>query len=158
MADLTGPTALEMLAPQVPHMLERARPEIEAPSANGFVLEGHGDLRAEHVCLLNPPVMFDRVEFDHDFRLIDPHDEIAALGLDCERLGAPLIGPALGTQLDAAGITAPSDGLSTLYRVLRCLTQARLSIDHLRKPRPRTPEKWAPRALWFMATAQKTCA
>lgn len=157
MAGLLGPTALEALAARVPQQLEAAHAEIAARGAAGVVLEGHGDLRAEHVCLLHPPVLFDRVEFDHDFRLIDPHDEIGALGLDCERLGAPWIGPALTAQLDASGMAAPSDGLSALYRALRCLTQARLSIDHLRDAHPRTPGKWAPRARWFIAAARHHC-
>lgn len=154
MAGQIGATALETLAAEAPRQLETARPEIEARAAAGLVLEGHGDLRAEHVCLLNPPVLFDRVEFDHDFRLIDPHDEIGALGLDCERLGALWIGPELTERLDASGIAAPSDGLSTLYRSLRCLTQARLSIDHLRDAHPRTPEKWPLRARWLIEAAR----
>lgn len=154
MQEWLGPTEVEEVAARVPAWLETARPEIEDRAAAGLVVEGHGDLRAEHVCLERPPVIFDRVEFDHDFRLVDPYAEITALDLDCLRLGAEGIGRALHRQLAAAGLASPSPRLATLYRVLRCLTQARLAIDHLRDPHPRTPEKWAPRARWFIAAAR----
>lgn len=134
--------------------LDRARPAILARGAAGLVREGHGDLRAEHVCLIVPPLAFDRVEFDHDFRLIDLHDEMLGLGLDCARLGVDWIGPALSRQLDAAGFAAPDPALARLYLVARCLTQARLAIDHLRARAPRTPLKWAPRAQVFLTMAR----
>lgn len=133
-----------------------ARRLILARGAAGLVIEGHGDLRAEHVCLIHPPLAFDRVEFDHDFRLIDPHDEMLGLGMECARLGADWIGPALSRQLDGAGFAAPDPALAKVYAVTRCLTQARLAIDHLRDPTPRTPLKWAPRAQAFLAMAT-TC-
>jgi len=133
--------------------LMAARPLILARGAAGLVIAGHGDLRAEHVCLIHPPLAFDRVEFDHDFRLIDPHGEMLGLGLDCTRLGADWIGPALSRHLSEAGFAAPHPALAQLYLVARCLTQARLAIDHLRDPAPRTPLKWAPRAQEFLAMA-----
>jgi uncharacterized protein len=151
-AHLGGALCDSMLA-RARDALARARPLILARGAAGLVIEGHGDLRAEHVCLIRPPLAFDRVEFDHDFRLIDPHDEMLGLGLDCRLLGADWIGPALSAQLDGAGFPAPCPELAQVYAATRCLTQARLAIDHLRDPNPRTPRKWAPRAQRFLAMA-----
>jgi len=151
MSDRLEPVQVEEASAHVPALLEAARTEIEDRASTGLVVEGHGDLRAEHVCLTAPPVLFDRLEFGRAFRLIDPHDEVGALDLDCLKLGVDWIGPTLHRQLATAGIVLPAPGLLSLYRVLRCLTQARLSIDHLRDPYPRTPEKWAPRARWFIA-------
>jgi aminoglycoside phosphotransferase family enzyme len=45
-------------------------------SANGRVREGHGDLRAEHVCLLDDIVIFDCIEFDEALRYNDSASEI----------------------------------------------------------------------------------
>ncbi len=61
----------------------------------GRIVEGHGDLRPEHVCLLEPPVVFDRLEFNRQFRLVDPADELASLDLECERLGETALGVTL---------------------------------------------------------------
>lgn len=134
------------------------RDAILARAKAGLVFEGHGDLRAEHVCLTRPPVAFDRVEFDHDFRLIDPHDEIAGLGMECGHLRAGWIGPALRAQLAGAGFAPPPPALLMVYLMARCLTQARLAIDHLRDPHPRNPAKWAPRARRFLDTARAVMA
>lgn len=136
-----------------PTLLAEVADLILARGKAGLVFEGHGDLRAEHVCLTHPPLAFDRVEFNHDFRLLDPHDEIAGLGLECAIQGAGWIGPSLCRQLAMAGFVPPPPALARAYLVARCLTQARLAIDHLRDPAPRTPAKWAPRARRYLAIA-----
>lgn len=149
-----GASWSDTLFQDAPIMLAQMRAAIETRGKAGLVFEGHGDLRAEHVCLIRPPVAFDRVEFNHDFRLIDPHDEIAGLGLEAAQLGAEWIGPLLSEQLAMAGFTPPPPMLRTVYLMARCLTQARLAIDHLRDPSPRTPAKWAPRARSFLDMAR----
>ena len=65
---------------------------LEARAAQGRIVEGHGDLRPEHVFLDGEPQVIDCLEFDRDLRLLDPVDELAFLGLECERLGATWIG------------------------------------------------------------------
>src|SRR6266498_1163693 len=44
---------------------------LERRVAEGHVREGHGDLRAEHVCLVNDIEIFDCVEFDEALRYGD---------------------------------------------------------------------------------------
>jgi aminoglycoside phosphotransferase family enzyme len=39
---------------------------------NGHFVEGHGDLRPEHVCLTHPIEIIDCLEFDRNLRLHDP--------------------------------------------------------------------------------------
>ncbi|SFI53059.1 hypothetical protein [Albimonas pacifica] len=126
--------------------LDDRRAEILRRGAEGLIVEGHGDLRAEHVCLLDPPVIFDRVEFDHGLRWVDPYDEFEALGLDCQAAGHGWIRAVLLARLARAGAPAPSPRLLAIYGVNRCLTRARLAIDHLRDARVRTPEKWPAQA------------
>jgi predicted kinase len=55
------------------------------------VKEGHGDLRAEHICLKDDPVIFDCIEFSEAFRYCDAASEIAFLAMDVDYLGAPLL-------------------------------------------------------------------
>ena len=59
----------------------------------GHVREGHGDLRAEHVCLLNTEKseidVIDCVEFSERLRYADVASEIAFLAMDLDRLSAP---------------------------------------------------------------------
>lgn len=126
--------------------LRQCRAEILARARRGLIFEGHGDLRAEHVCLTVPPVVFDRVEFDHGIRLVDPYEEVNALGLECALAGAGWIRSVMFLRLACAGFAAPGCALLTAYGINRCLTRARLAIDHLRDRDVRRPAKWRDRA------------
>jgi len=56
----------------------------------GRVREGHGDLRAEHICLEDGEIdVIDCVEFSERLRYCDAASEIAFLAMDLDRLGAP---------------------------------------------------------------------
>ena len=52
------------------------------------IVDGHGDLRPEHIWLDDPIEIIDCLEFNARLRAVDPFDEIAFLSLKCERLGA----------------------------------------------------------------------
>jgi aminoglycoside phosphotransferase family enzyme/predicted kinase len=52
-----------------------------------WTVEGHGDLRAEHVCLTDPPVFFDCLEFDESLRTVDAASDLAFLLMDLEAQG-----------------------------------------------------------------------
>jgi len=66
------------------------RPELfDARAEAGRIIEAHGDLRPEHICLEAEPQIIDCLEFSRALRILDPADELAFLALECERLGAP---------------------------------------------------------------------
>jgi aminoglycoside phosphotransferase family enzyme len=54
---------------------------------DGFVIDGHGDLHTRNILLEDPPVIFDCIEFNEEFRLLDILCEIAFLTMDLERYG-----------------------------------------------------------------------
>lgn len=56
--------------------------------ANGWVCEGHGDLRAEHICLDAQLNIFDCIEFNPGLRYCDVVSEVAFLAMDLDFLGA----------------------------------------------------------------------
>lgn len=132
--------------------LESCRGEIIARACQGLLSEGHGDLRPEHVCLTDPPVVFDRVEFDHDVRLADPFFEFNELGIECASAGAAWIRAVMLFRLSQT-IPPPSRTLLTTYGVVTCLTRARLAINHLRDVEVRTPAKWPARARLYQGVA-----
>lgn len=128
---------------------------IVAREEGGHLVDGHGDLRPEHVQLGPPVLVIDRLEFDERLRRVDPFDEAVFLGLECERLGAAWIGPSLIDGLSAR-LAAPRPQLLDFYRRFRCCLRAQLSIEHLSDPKPRTPERWPRQAVEYlrMAAAQ----
>jgi aminoglycoside phosphotransferase family enzyme len=125
---------------------------IVAREQGGHLVDGHGDLRPEHVQLGPPVLVIDRLEFDERLRRADPFDEAVFLGLECERLGAAWIGPRLIGGLSAR-LAAPRPPLLDFYRRFRCCLRAQLSIEHLRDPEPRTPERWPRQAVEYLEMA-----
>jgi len=112
--------------------------------AGGHVVDGHGDLRPEHVCLNDPPEIIDCLEFSAELRQVDPFDELAYLGLECAVAGAPWVAQRLFDGVAAALGERPPDALIHLYTANRAVLRARLAVAHLLDPQPRTPERWLP--------------
>ena len=128
---------------------------LRAVVERGQVVEGHGDLRPEHVCLTDPPAIIDCLEFNRSLRLVDPIDELAFLGLECEVLGAPDIGPILMARFTAVTGLTPEPRLTAFYTGYRASLRARLCLLHLLEPKPRQPDKWLPLARTYLAIARR---
>ena len=126
---------------------------VRARAETAHVVQGHGDLRPEHVCLLDPPVVIDCLEFNASLREVDPFDEIAFLGLECAIAGAPWIGPPLTAGLARALGDTPAPPLMALYTAQRALLRARLSMAHLLDPVVRTPHRWPAQARRYIEHA-----
>lgn len=128
---------------------------LHARAAQGRVVDGHGDLRPEHVCLLTRPVVIDALEFNADLRRVDPLDEIASLGMECEAAGAAWIGPRLAERCLAALEPRAPRALLPLYTAYRALLRSRLAAAHLLDAHPRRPEHWLPQARRYLALASR---
>jgi len=117
------------------------------------IVDGHGDLRPEHVCLGDPVRIIDCLEFNSRLRMVDPFDEIAFLCLECERLGAAWAGEYLRRHIGRALHDGESEELFIFYRCHRATLRARLSVAHLLESDPRTPDKWVPLARAYLRLA-----
>lgn len=144
---------LARVATDLNRRLDLVAPDIAARERAGLVVEGHGDLRPEHVCLTHPPVIFDRVESAVELRVLDIYDEVGYLAAECSMLGRPDLGKTLLGALEAAGFAPPGPALMTTYAMFRLITRARLAIDHLRDEDLRTPLKWPRRAHAYLTEA-----
>lgn len=93
----------------------------------GRIVEGHGDLRPEHICLAEPIQIFDCLEFSADYRRLDVVDELAFLAMECDALGADWIGrQVLGAYAAATGDRAPAD-LVAFYKSYRAAVRAKVA-------------------------------
>jgi aminoglycoside phosphotransferase family enzyme len=127
----------------------------EARVAGGWVRECHGDLRPEHICLTEPPIIFDCLEFNRNLRLVDPFSEITFLGMEAEVLGASWIKPILIDTLKNGLSDNPDPKLLGLYEVMHALMRTRICLAHLLVSKPRTPEKWLPLGLQYFELAER---
>jgi aminoglycoside phosphotransferase family enzyme len=149
-ATLIGPTTAALR-----RFLERRSGLLEARAAAGRIVEGHGDLRPEHVCLGPPAVIIDCVEFNRDFRILDPVDELAYLAMECERLGAEEIGTTLLARYSALTGDLPPEGLVHFYKSVRAILRAKLAAWHLDDRTVRYPSQWFNRARAYLALAER---
>jgi aminoglycoside phosphotransferase family enzyme len=97
------------------------------------LVEGHGDLRPEHVCLLPLPVVFDSIEFSRRLRIVDPVAELAFLAMECELLGAETIGPRLLSRYAVRTGDQPPAALVDYYKSRSASVRARLALLHTRE-------------------------
>jgi aminoglycoside phosphotransferase family enzyme len=117
------------------------------------IVDGHGDLRAEHIWLGDPVRIIDCLEFNPRLRAVDPFDEIAFLSLECERLGAAWAGQYIHRRVTRGLRDGLTEALFLFYRCHRATLRARLAIAHLLEENPRTPEKWPRLARLYLRIA-----
>lgn len=149
--------ALDAVLRRIEHVLDNEPELITARIEQGRIVEGHGDLRPEHVCLCEPPVIIDCLEFNRSLRLLDPFDELADLAMECARLGAPWIGDILIERAAEMLQDRPPDRLMSFYTGYRACLRARLAVRHLYDTPVREPEKWLPLAREYLAIAERAC-
>lgn len=111
--------------------------------ALGCVCDGHGDLLADDIFLLDDgPRILDCIEFDDHLRYVDIVDDIAFLVMDLERLGATNLADALVEEYEeASGHVVPRSLLNVCvaYRA-----QVRAMVAGLRAAQCDDPGERAP--------------
>ena len=108
--------------------LLRLKPELfDERVTSGRIVEGHGDLRPEHVCLSDPIAIFDCIEFNAEFRRLDIADELAFLATECDFLGASWVGPHILSAYQAASGDRPPPVLWDFYTSYRACVRAKVA-------------------------------
>lgn len=119
------------------------------------VVDGHGDLRPEHIFLERRPVIIDCIEFASELRVLDAVSDVAFLALECERLGAPRVGRAI---LDAyardSGDMVP-EVVVRFYLGQHALSRAKIAAWHVDDPRVGRPGRWLHQARQYLAMARR---
>lgn len=146
--------AVRRILDQVDDHLGVVTPLIEERISRSRIVEGHGDLRPEHVCVTRPIQIFDCLEFDRSMRILDPYDEVNYLGLECAFAGAGWIRPQLLEVLDHEFGDRPPQRLMTFYSAFRATLRARICIAHLDDDIPMEPERWPGEASAYLRLAQ----
>jgi aminoglycoside phosphotransferase family enzyme len=139
--DLPGTTVRYVDTAQRQFLREERALLVERVRARQIV-EGHGDLRPEHVHLGPPVNIIDCLEFSRWLRLVDPFDELAFFCMECERLGAKDFADGLLSYCAERLQRPAGPRLIAYYKSFRALLRARLCILHLAEPEPREPAKW----------------
>lgn len=146
--------ALNAAAARLEEDMERCRTLLWSRVAEGCVVEGHGDLRPEHVYLTDPPVVIDCLEFDRRLRLLDPLEDLALLALEAGLCGASHVGmAAVAAYARLSGDAVPPD-LMGFYLRRASLLRARLCVQRLDdRIGEAERSRWRARTVLYLAAA-----
>jgi len=95
---------------------------------DGRIVEGHGDLRPEHIYLTPQPSIIDCIEFNADFRTLDIADELCFLTMECAKLGAEWIGQRIFDAYCRQCQDAPAARLVAFYKAYRACVRAKVAV------------------------------
>ncbi len=81
--------SLKLIETRARYFLAKHGGIIQQRAKDGFVADGHGDLRSENICLPEngPPLLFDCIEFNDRFRVCDSALDVAFLVMDLDARG-----------------------------------------------------------------------
>jgi aminoglycoside phosphotransferase family enzyme/predicted kinase len=94
----------------------------------GRVVDGHGDLRPEHIYLEDPPTVIDCVEFSEDLRRVDTADELNFLAMECDCIGHSEVGEIVLSTYEQVCGDKISQTLSRFYRSYRACVRAKVTL------------------------------
>lgn len=130
--DAADLTQLEHLEAWAEDTFTRLQPLLDQRKIDGFIRECHGDIHLANVTLLDDHVLlFDCIEFNEPFRLIDVISDAAFLAMDLEDRGLKslsrrFINAYLELTGDYRGLT-----LLPFYKAYRAMVRAKISLFRL---------------------------
>ncbi|MDH3671986.1 MAG: hypothetical protein OES46_12600 [Gammaproteobacteria bacterium] len=119
------------------------------------IIEAHGDLRPGHICLEPRPVIFDCLEFNRQFRILDPADELSFLAMECEHLGVTFVGREFFRIYEQVTQDRPPGPLVHFYKAYRACLRARLAIWHTHELEKSHWPKWRDLANAYLRLADR---
>ncbi|TAK61211.1 hypothetical protein [Methylobacter sp.] len=128
---------------------------LEQRARDGRIIDAHGDLRPQHICLTAPPVIIDCLEFNREFRILDPVDELAYLAMECERLGAPHIGEQILEHYSETVGDACSVELIGFYKAFRACLRAKIAVWHIADHQVQDHQHWLRLAQTYLDLAER---
>ena len=108
-------------------MLDKNRELLQGRPAQGMIVDGHGDLRADHVSFATKPLsLIDCIEFADEYREIDVLDELAFLSMDLQRRHRTDLSTVLVNRYREIHPEAYHPQLFLFYRYYRALVRAKV--------------------------------
>jgi aminoglycoside phosphotransferase family enzyme len=109
--------------------------------AAGRIRDGHGDLRAEHICVTDPIIIFDCIEFNHRFRYGDVAADVAFLAMDLEERGFSDLAQTFVRAYGAYAEDAELPSVLGFYQCYRAFVRAKVACFRLDDPTVPAGEK-----------------
>lgn len=119
--------AQKLMSEYVQTFTQQAAALLDRREEAGFVIDGHGDLHAEHICLTDPICIYDCIEFNNRFRIDDRVADLAFLLMDLEHRGRKDLAGLLATAyLAASGADPDFNRLLPFYKIYRAWVRGKV--------------------------------
>jgi aminoglycoside phosphotransferase family enzyme len=132
----------------------RVEDELRERARADRIVEAHGDLKPEHICLTDPPCVIDALEFSKDLRTLDPAEELSYLWIECERLGGTQAAAYVLEAYRRAARDPVSERLLNFYRARRAMIRGKILAWHLLDPVVLAVAPWRDLAHTYLMTAE----
>ena len=122
-------TALKHVAGYSEEFLKNKGDILESRIKSGFVVDGHGDLRAEHVYFLKHEIaVIDCIEFSDELRRVDVLNDLAFLRMDLDRLKSSRFASALIDFYASMSHLKVEQGVLDFFTVYRAMVRAKVAL------------------------------
>lgn len=121
----------------------------------GKIVEGHGDLRPEHICLADPPCVIDALEFSRNLRIVDPAEEFAFLWIECEQAGGEQAAAYVLESYCRSSRDIVSERLLDFYRSRRAMVRAKILAWHVCDAAVVNLAPWREHAYAYLRVSQR---
>ncbi|QEC69193.1 hypothetical protein FRZ67_18440 [Panacibacter ginsenosidivorans] len=119
------------------------------------IIEAHGDLRPEHVCLTPKPVIIDRLEFSRALRILDTAEELSYFAMECEMLGNVVLGEFFFNTYSEQTSDNINPSLVLFYKIKRACLRAYLGARHVTESNYKRDNGWLTKANRYVALAEQ---
>jgi uncharacterized protein len=113
---------------------QRKAPLFARRASTGRVVDGHGDLHLDSICATDPVTIFDCIEFNERFRVLDVAEEVAFLAMDLEFSGYPQLAAAFVDAYAQASSDPEMLELLSFYKAYRAYVRAKIHSFQIDDP------------------------
>lgn len=123
--------------------------------ANGKIIEAHGDLKPEHVCLVPQCAFIDALEFSTELRIMDIAEELSFLDMECEMMGDFVTGKIFFDYYQKVSADKIPELLIFFYKSKKAFLRTYLVARHITESEYKDDTKWLTKANAYLELAQK---
>ena len=146
---------IEHISNNLTRFLDDHTDEFRERIFKGKIIEAHGDLKPEHICLFPRPAIIDALEFNRGLRIMDIAEELSFLDLECEVLGDQATGKVFFDCYHKISGDRIPNPLIFFYKAKKAFLRTYLVARHIEEAGYKDEPKWLKRANMYLEIAQK---
>ncbi|MDP4284296.1 MAG: hypothetical protein Q8891_07730 [Bacteroidota bacterium] len=123
--------------------------------AKGKIIEAHGDLKPEHICLVPQSAIIDALEFSKELRIMDIAEEMSFLDMECEMMGDPVTGKIFFDYYQEVSADKIPESLIFFYKSKKAFLRTYLVARHITEANYKDDPKWLTRANAYLQLSEK---